>query len=85
MQPGLFLMVLLVPRLTLLLSSPFLLPTACLNHKTCSSCVSSQLNFDCSWCEGLNRCSDGIDRYREEFLGLSCHIDVRLVMVFNEK
>lgn len=32
-----------------------LVSTACLQFNSCSSCVSSQINFNCSWCHRLNR------------------------------
>ncbi|KAM8882408.1 plexin domain-containing protein 2 [Synchiropus picturatus] len=47
------------------------LPT-CLQFTTCSSCVSSQINFNCSWCHRLNRCSSGFDRHRQDWVDNSC-------------
>ncbi|XP_011606290.1 plexin domain-containing protein 2 isoform X2 [Takifugu rubripes] len=47
------------------------LPT-CLQFISCSSCVSSQINFNCSWCHRLNRCSSGFDRHRQDWVDNSC-------------
>nr|XP_003466957.1 plexin domain-containing protein 1 [Cavia porcellus] len=47
------------------------LPT-CLQHQSCDTCISSDLNFNCSWCHVLQRCSSGFDRYRQEWLTYGC-------------
>ncbi|KAM5273951.1 plexin domain-containing protein 1 [Ctenodactylus gundi] len=47
------------------------LPT-CLQHRSCDSCMSSDLTFNCSWCHVLQRCSSGFDRYRQEWLAYGC-------------
>lgn len=47
------------------------LPT-CLQHQSCDTCLSSDLTFNCSWCHVLQRCSSGIDRYRQEWLAYGC-------------
>ncbi|XP_051771659.1 plexin domain-containing protein 1 [Ctenopharyngodon idella] len=47
------------------------LPT-CLQHTTCEQCLQSNLTSGCGWCNILKRCSDGIDRYRQEWLDYSC-------------
>ncbi|XP_004633748.1 plexin domain-containing protein 1 [Octodon degus] len=47
------------------------LPT-CLQHQSCDTCVSSNLNFNCTWCHVLQRCSSGFDRYRQEWLAYGC-------------
>ncbi|XP_064589790.1 plexin domain-containing protein 1 [Zonotrichia leucophrys gambelii] len=47
------------------------LPT-CLQHRSCETCLSSELTFNCSWCHVLQRCSSGFDRYREEWLSYGC-------------
>uniref|UniRef100_A0A8D3E975 PSI domain-containing protein n=1 Tax=Scophthalmus maximus TaxID=52904 RepID=A0A8D3E975_SCOMX len=43
------------------------LPT-CLQFTSCSACISSQINFNCSWCHRLNRCSSGFDRHRQDWV-----------------
>ncbi|XP_007638544.1 plexin domain-containing protein 1 [Cricetulus griseus] len=47
------------------------LPT-CLQHRSCDTCMSSNLTFNCSWCHVLQRCSSGFDRYRQEWLAYGC-------------
>ncbi|KAM9779942.1 plexin domain-containing protein 1-like [Neosynchiropus ocellatus] len=44
----------------------------CLQHETCESCVSSNRTSGCSWCNVLQRCSDGMDRHRQEWLDYAC-------------
>uniref|UniRef100_A0A8P4FYB5 Plexin domain containing 1 n=1 Tax=Dicentrarchus labrax TaxID=13489 RepID=A0A8P4FYB5_DICLA len=43
------------------------LPT-CLQHDSCELCLTSNLTSGCSWCNVLQRCSDGMDRHRQEWL-----------------
>ncbi|XP_050537135.1 plexin domain-containing protein 2 [Daktulosphaira vitifoliae] len=45
------------------------LPT-CMEKKNCSSCVKTDTNFQCFWCD--NRCSSGLDRYRQEWHKKDC-------------
>ncbi|GLV39243.1 lethal (1) G0289 [Carabus blaptoides fortunei] len=48
------------------------LPT-CLSNKDCVSCVSKPTsNFMCAWCTGINRCSSGMDRHRQDWLLRGC-------------
>uniref|UniRef100_A0A8C7GVP3 Plexin domain-containing protein 2-like n=1 Tax=Oncorhynchus kisutch TaxID=8019 RepID=A0A8C7GVP3_ONCKI len=47
------------------------LPT-CLQFTSCDSCISSQINFNCSWCHLLHRCSSGFDRHRQDWVDNSC-------------
>ncbi|XP_041937832.1 plexin domain-containing protein 1 isoform X1 [Alosa sapidissima] len=47
------------------------LPT-CLQHTSCELCLTSKLTTDCGWCNTLQRCSDGIDRHRQEWLDYGC-------------
>ncbi|XP_045693553.1 plexin domain-containing protein 1 isoform X2 [Phyllostomus hastatus] len=47
------------------------LPT-CLQHRSCDTCMSSDLTFNCSWCHVLQRCSSGFDRHRQEWLFYGC-------------
>lgn len=47
------------------------LPT-CLQFTSCGTCISSQINFNCSWCHRLNRCSSGFDRHRQDWVDNSC-------------
>uniref|UniRef100_A0AAY4A294 PSI domain-containing protein n=1 Tax=Denticeps clupeoides TaxID=299321 RepID=A0AAY4A294_9TELE len=52
------------------------LPT-CLQHTSCESCLNSNLTTNCGWCNTLQRCSDGIDRHRQEWLDYGCSEEVR--------
>lgn len=47
------------------------LPT-CLQFTSCTSCITSQINFNCSWCHWLNRCSSGFDRHRQDWVDNNC-------------
>ncbi|XP_074553016.1 plexin domain-containing protein 1-like [Halichoeres trimaculatus] len=47
------------------------LPT-CLQHDSCEACLSSDQPSGCSWCNVLQRCSDGMDRHRQEWLDFGC-------------
>uniref|UniRef100_A0A8C9YMG7 Plexin domain containing 1 n=1 Tax=Sander lucioperca TaxID=283035 RepID=A0A8C9YMG7_SANLU len=47
------------------------LPT-CLQHDNCELCLSSNQTSGCSWCNVLQRCSDGMDRHRQEWLDYAC-------------
>ncbi|KAM9392066.1 plexin domain-containing protein 1-like [Pholidichthys leucotaenia] len=47
------------------------LPT-CLQHNSCELCLTSNQTSGCSWCHVLQRCSDGMDRHRQEWLDYSC-------------
>ncbi|KAL0277816.1 UNVERIFIED_CONTAM: hypothetical protein PYX00_004968 [Menopon gallinae] len=42
----------------------------CLDKKDCHSCVTEIPNFECNWC--MNRCSNGMDRYRQDWLAKGC-------------
>uniref|UniRef100_A0AAY4DRG6 PSI domain-containing protein n=1 Tax=Denticeps clupeoides TaxID=299321 RepID=A0AAY4DRG6_9TELE len=55
------------------------LPT-CLQFTSCSSCISSQINFNCSWCQRLGRCSSGFDRHRQDWVDNSCPDEVRVLV-----
>ncbi|XP_046707829.1 plexin domain-containing protein 2 isoform X2 [Silurus meridionalis] len=47
------------------------LPT-CLQFRSCSACIAADINFNCSWCHRLNRCSSGFDRHRQDWVDNSC-------------
>uniref|UniRef100_A0A671LIT3 Plexin domain-containing protein 2-like n=1 Tax=Sinocyclocheilus anshuiensis TaxID=1608454 RepID=A0A671LIT3_9TELE len=50
----------------------FFFSAACLQFTSCTSCIASQINFNCSWCHRLNRCSSGFDRHRQDWVDNSC-------------
>ena len=41
---------------------------------SCEACVSANITHGCKWCEKLARCSDGIDRFHQEWFGAGCPI-----------
>ncbi|KAF8789270.1 plexin domain-containing protein 2-like [Argiope bruennichi] len=47
------------------------LPT-CPGYKDCNSCQAADPKMECSWCEALKRCSDGIDRERQNWISSGC-------------
>ncbi|XP_032890768.1 plexin domain-containing protein 1 isoform X1 [Amblyraja radiata] len=44
----------------------------CLQHLSCNACVNAEDRFNCSWCGVLQRCSNGFDRLRQEWLDYHC-------------
>ncbi|XP_067004983.2 plexin domain-containing protein 2 [Anabrus simplex] len=44
----------------------------CLEGSDCQSCLTLESNFVCKWCPGANRCSNGMDRFRQEWLLRDC-------------
>uniref|UniRef100_A0A667XGW6 Plexin domain containing 2a n=1 Tax=Myripristis murdjan TaxID=586833 RepID=A0A667XGW6_9TELE len=55
------------------------LPT-CLQFSSCGPCVTSQIGFNCSWCNRLQRCSSGFDRNRQEWVDLGCLDEVCIIL-----
>ncbi|CAC5393487.1 Plexin domain-containing protein 2,Plexin domain-containing protein 1 [Mytilus coruscus] len=47
------------------------LPT-CNLATSCDHCVSRDIDFDCSWCPSVRRCSNGYDWYRQEWSESVC-------------
>ena len=45
--------------------------------KTCETCATGVGNFKCMWCPILQRCSDTMDRYRQEWIESSCPVDLK--------
>uniref|UniRef100_A0A669DHC3 Plexin domain containing 1 n=1 Tax=Oreochromis niloticus TaxID=8128 RepID=A0A669DHC3_ORENI len=60
------------------------LPT-CLQHTSCDLCLTSNLTSGCGWCNTLQRCSDGIDRHRQEWLDYNCLEEVRLITISHKR
>ena len=48
----------------------------CLQLSNCGQCLKGVGNFKCLWCPALNRCSDTMDRYRQEWIESSCPMDI---------
>jgi hypothetical protein len=49
------------------------LPT-CASLHTCESCLTANIGFECHWCDAVNRCSDGYDRQRQEWIVKNCEV-----------
>ncbi|GLH11362.1 Plexin domain-containing protein 2 [Gryllus bimaculatus] len=47
------------------------LPT-CLEGTDCESCLSRKVGFECFWCPKTKKCSNGIDRNRQEWIMSDC-------------
>lgn len=47
----------------------------CVSAASCDECtaISKSSNFRCGWCRELDRCSDGVDRFRQEWLMADCN------------
>lgn len=52
------------------------LPT-CITLKDCESCSVGVPSFECKWCESTGRCSDGLDRQRQDWLAKSCDTEAK--------
>lgn len=50
----------------------------CLQLKSCEACLKGVGNFKCLWCPVLQRCSDTMDRYRQEWIEASCPVDINV-------
>jgi hypothetical protein len=46
-----------------------------LQLKSCETCAAGVGTFKCMWCPVLQRCSDTLDRYRQEWIESSCPTD----------
>ena len=49
--------------------------TDCIQLKTCETCMEGVGNFKCLWCPQLQRCSDTMDRHRQEWIESSGPIE----------
>jgi len=59
---------------------------ACVSSKSCSECIEASLTiaFQCQWCPSVGRCSDGLDRRRQEWQEQSCDKNVcRVLLIFS--
>ncbi|XP_068742959.1 plexin domain-containing protein 1-like isoform X5 [Montipora capricornis] len=47
---------------------------SCITAGTCGECARRResTEFNCTWCQKINRCSDGFDRHRPEWLSSGC-------------
>lgn len=48
--------------------------STCLQYDTCTSCLAQEDSpaFECRWCPAMRRCSDGLHRFRQEWLERGC-------------
>jgi hypothetical protein len=47
---------------------------ACNTFTDCSSCLANRgKRYNCSWCEDIQKCSDGYDRSRQQWIRAQCH------------
>ncbi|XP_062900284.1 plexin domain-containing protein 2 [Mobula hypostoma] len=44
----------------------------CLQLRSCFACVNAQIGFNCTWCDKLQRCSNGFDRHRQDWVDNGC-------------
>jgi len=51
---------------------------ACVTRMSCSDCIEASMTiaFQCQWCPSVGRCSDGLDRRRQEWQEQSCDKNV---------
>uniref|UniRef100_A0A8C5GY93 Plexin domain-containing protein 1-like n=1 Tax=Gouania willdenowi TaxID=441366 RepID=A0A8C5GY93_GOUWI len=54
------------------------LPT-CVQLSSCELCLSANASLGCGWCNTLQRCSNGIDRHRQEWLDYNCPEEAKSV------
>ena len=47
------------------------LPT-CNLATTCDECTTLNISFSCGWCHAISRCSDGLDRHRQDWHDSNC-------------
>ncbi len=47
------------------------LPT-CVGFNSCETCITNSIQFECVWCPLAERCSDGMDRHRQDWLIKGC-------------
>lgn len=46
----------------------------CNTFSDCTSCLANRgKRYNCSWCEDIQRCSNGFDRSRQQWLRAECH------------
>ncbi|XP_035218026.1 plexin domain-containing protein 2-like isoform X2 [Stegodyphus dumicola] len=49
--------------------------TTCLSYHDCHSCMNADVGLNCVWCESAKRCSDGLDRLRQDWLQSKCDVE----------
>ncbi|XP_071946443.1 plexin domain-containing protein 2-like [Antedon mediterranea] len=56
----------------------------CNMYDTCEACAESNINFSCTWCEAVKRCSNGFDRFRQEWYSNKCYKDTNFINILHE-
>ncbi|CAL1267384.1 unnamed protein product [Larinioides sclopetarius] len=46
----------------------------CMSFPDCKSCMEADVGSECIWCEAAKRCSDGLDRLRQDWLQSKCDV-----------
>ncbi|XP_055935702.1 plexin domain-containing protein 2-like isoform X2 [Argiope bruennichi] len=46
----------------------------CMRFPDCKSCMNADVGSECIWCESAKRCSDGLDRLRQDWLQSKCDV-----------
>lgn len=47
---------------------------ACNTFTDCTSCLANRgKRYNCTWCDGIQKCSDGMDRSRQQWIRAQCH------------
>ncbi|RWS19847.1 plexin domain-containing protein 1-like isoform X1 [Leptotrombidium deliense] len=44
----------------------------CITFNDCGTCMTTEKQLSCKWCESVKRCSDGNDRHRQQWLENKC-------------
>lgn len=54
---------------------PLDLITACVSLTNCETCTTANIAFECRWCDATQKCSDGFDRHRQDWMLKKCDVD----------
>lgn len=58
------------------------LPT-CVSLTSCEECTTAQINFNCTWCDTVQRCSSGVDRHRQSWISNKCEENVVSILTLS--
>lgn len=47
---------------------------SCLPAESCGACTALDSELDCGWCSNLFKCTDGLDRFRDQFVFHECEV-----------
>lgn len=54
---------------------------ACISLRNCTQCLTAEIGFSCRWCGAVGRCSDGMDRMRQDWIHNKCHLTVSFMQL----